>query len=538
MKKILFTALVAAATAPAMIAQSAVEAMQVSQSDFRGTARYMSMGGAFTALGGDLTAILQNPAGIGVYRRNEIGATVDLSVNRSNNVGMSGSNSKTKFACNNFGYVGVQNLGGTLQSISWGASFNRRAQFDRVTTGYAGSTATSLSNYIASFSNGFTESELNFGTGYNPYENGDVDWLSALAYNSYLINPKSGSSNSYNGLYQNGTNGDALLDVYESGYMDEYNFSLGGNISNTVFWGIGVGVTDLNYKRYTNYSESMENANAYNDYRGGVASGSDAGFELGNNKRITGTGWKVSLGVIVKPTNELRIGASVHTPEYWSLTEDYEGTVDYSYYDPSAPEATNNPTTGTEYTDFASFDWRLRSPWRFNVGVAGVIGSDAIVSVEYERKAYNNMNVKNAVNDGWGYNDYYQDNTSVNDNIHSYTRAGNIVRLGLEFRVTPQFSLRAGYNIETSSIKDDVKNGLVEVMTSSTDPSYSLNKTYQNVSVGLGYRWNNWYIDGAYVYGNRKSTLHPYTSFSGGEAPSFDVAEDNHSAVVSLGFKF
>jgi len=126
----------------------------------------------------------------------------------------------------------------------------------------------------------------------------------------------------------------------------------------------------------------------------------------------------------------------------------------------------------------------------------------------------------------------------VTDNIHNYTRGGNIVRLGLEFRVTPQFSLRAGYNIETSAIKDDVKDGKVEVMTASTDPSYSLNKTYQNVSVGLGYRWHNWYIDGAYVYGNRKSTLHPYTSFDGGNAPSFDISEDNHRAVVSLGFKF
>jgi hypothetical protein len=536
MKKLLFTAIVAAATTPAIMAQSAVDALQVSQNDFRGTARYMSMGGAFTALGGDLSAVTQNPAGLGIYRRSEIGATIDLSFANSSSNGL--TNNKTNFACNNFGYVGTTELSGAMETFSWSVSYNRRNQFNRVTSAYAPSTQTSLSNYIASFSGGYSTSELDFGENYNPYE-ADVDWLSALGYASYLINPVSGTTG-YRGLYQNGTNADAALNVYESGYMDEYNFSFGGNFSNTVFWGLGIGVTDLQYKRYTAYSESMENALAYNDYRGGLVN-SNAGFELGNNKRIAGTGWKIDFGLIFKPVNEFRIGAAIHTPQYWSLDQDYQGTVDYSYYDTTAPEVTGNPTTGNEYTDFASFSWRLKSPWRFSLGAAAVLGNNAIVSVDYERIAYNDMTVKNAVYEsGWGgdYYEFYQDNQTVNSQIREYSRGGNIVRAGLEYRLTPQFSVRAGYNVELSNIKDEAANNQVEVVTAGTDPSYSLNKTTQNVSVGLGYRFGSWYLDGAYVYGNRKSTLHPYTSFTGGDAPVFDVTNDTHSVVVSLGVKF
>jgi opacity protein-like surface antigen len=241
-----------------------------------------------------------------------------------------------------------------------------------------------------------------------------------------------------------------------------------------------------------------------------------------------------------RPVNEFRIGAAIHTPTYYDLKTEYQGAVDYSFYDPTADKVTDmNPTQGNEYTDYALFDWRLKSPWRFNIGVAGVIGSQAIISLDYERLAYNDMKIQNAIYDSWGGSTRYEDNDPMNEDIRNYTRGGNIVRLGLEYRVTPQFSVRAGYNVQASNIKSEAADSEIEVVTSGTDPSYSFDKTVQNVSAGLGYRFSNgWYIDGAYVYNNRKSTLHPYTSFNGGTAPSFAVTDNNHSVVVSLGYRF
>ena len=66
MKKILF--IIAASLMPvALSAQSAIDAYAMSQTDFRGTARFMAMGGAFGALGGDVTSMNQNPAGTVSY---------------------------------------------------------------------------------------------------------------------------------------------------------------------------------------------------------------------------------------------------------------------------------------------------------------------------------------------------------------------------------------------------------------------------------------------------------------------------------------
>ena len=121
----------------------------------------------------------------------------------------------------------------------------------------------------------------------------------------------------------NGTVGDALFNVRERGYIDEYNISFGGNVENIVNWGISFGITDLDYTRLTYYSESMENAlipNATAEQPRG-----NAGFDMSNYKHISGSGWNIKAGVIVKPINEFRIGFAVHTPTWYRLDQSYEG---------------------------------------------------------------------------------------------------------------------------------------------------------------------------------------------------------------------
>lgn len=43
--------------------------------DLNGTARFVGMGGALGALGGDISTVGTNPAGIGIYRSNEVMAS-------------------------------------------------------------------------------------------------------------------------------------------------------------------------------------------------------------------------------------------------------------------------------------------------------------------------------------------------------------------------------------------------------------------------------------------------------------------------------
>lgn len=531
----------------ASMAQSAIDAMQVTQSDFRGTARFMSMGGAFTALGGDLSTMGQNPAGIGVYRSSEIGVTLDINA-QSTKTPMTSSypyhTTQTKVGCNNFGYVGATNLYGALKSFNWGVSYNRVASFDRRYRGYIPTIGTSLTNYVAAFSNGYPASGLALGDDldkYNPYFDTDYDWLSILAYNSFMINPTgtSGQGNSYSGLFNQNTAGDALYEVREKGYVDEYNISFGGNVENVVYWGLSIGITDLDYRKYAYYSESLGNAEVPADDGKNVTNGSFV-YDLYNNKQITGSGWNLKAGVIIRPINELRIGVAVHTPTWYTFDQRYYADVDYSY----VPTDFNGEPTGdqvhnSDYTEEAYFKWKLASPWKFMIGAAGVIGNQAIVSVDYEYAGYNSMSVKTPYSyDAYGNGYDYESDETINDNIKSYFKSTNTVRLGLEYRVTPQFSVRAGYNVSTSNTKKEAYDNYIQVQTTGTDPSYYFNNTTQHISFGLGYKYKQWYIDGAYVYTHKDGRYSAFTSFDGNIAPCQKLVDNNSSIVLSTGFKF
>ncbi|MBJ2183825.1 MAG: hypothetical protein JFR38_04835 [Muribaculaceae bacterium] len=530
MKKLLLPA-IALAIPAAMLAQSATDAYTLSQTDLRGTARFMSMGGAFTALGGDLSAVTLNPASLGVYRSSEIGATLDISFRNYKTAGSEGSLSEkqTKAYCNNFGYVGVVRLDGTMRSFAWGASYNRTASFDRITNGYTNPTQTSLSNYIAAFTNGTYAGDMDFVENkYNPYADSDINWLSILAYNSYIINPNNRASDEYVGLYMNGTHGDAVFQSRERGYVDEYNFSFGGNVSDVVNWGVNIGITDLSYTRDVLYSESMEGA--YIPNSAGKFVNGNAGFDLYNSQSVSGNGWNLNFGVIIKPINEFRIGLSVKTPTWWNLQHAAAAETDYRY----TPAGSGSTLEGNEYTDGASFDSRLNSPWHLNVGVAGVIGGKGIISLDYERIAYPDMKVKHQ--NGW-YGDFVSADY-VNQDIKDYFQAANALRIGAEYRVTPQFSIRAGYAWQGASVKEEAERGDIEVLTAGTDPSYTFNKTTNQLSFGAGYRYKGWYIDAAYVYKSRSSEYHAFADWDGFRAPTGKIDEHTSSIVLSTGFRF
>ena len=52
-------------------AQDSYDAARFASSDLNGTARYVGMGGALGALGGDISVMSTNPAGTGLFRSNE-----------------------------------------------------------------------------------------------------------------------------------------------------------------------------------------------------------------------------------------------------------------------------------------------------------------------------------------------------------------------------------------------------------------------------------------------------------------------------------
>lgn len=540
-------------------AQSAIDAYRFSQPDLRGTARFMGMGGAFGALGGDLSTLSQNPAGIGVYRSNELGFTLDLDVQKSTSDarGLKTSDNQTKFYLDNIGGVATIRLGSSvIPNLNFGFTYNKAVSFNRRYKGSIDKLQTSMSNYIAGIANNqeLTVPDVETTDTYDPYNPNDggiqAPWLAILGYDSYLINPKGNPNNpSWMGQFGDRTSGKANFDVTERGSVDEYNIAFGGNISNVVYWGMNFDIINFDYRLDAGYGEDLTGAYVYNPTTDIVAP-TDSRWRMRNAYRANGTGFNYQLGVIVKPIQELRLGLAFHTPTWYNLTETYSAGTSMQYYGQNLSASTNDGYPGSQ-------DYNFNSPWKVIASVAGVIGSKFIISADYEWNGYKTMKFSEANNyyggdgywdDPWDYDYYSVTPASLNNDPYAYEnediknvyRHTDTFRIGAEYRVTPSFSVRAGYSHVSSPVESKAKNNDMTIFTAGTIPNYRFDNDTNYITCGLGYRHKGFYIDLAYVYKQMTSEYHAFTPDpkSSYQSPSAKLTFNNSRIVLSTGLKF
>lgn len=518
------------------MAQSAMDGYQFSQNDLKGTARFMSMGGAFGALGGDLSVISQNPGGIGVYRNSEIGLTFDLDAQKSTTdaYGLKTGVDNTNFLVNNIGGVATLRLANPsgLRNLNFGFTYQKAASLNRKYKGSFNNLNNSMSNYVAGVTNtgGATVADLTTTSSYDPYNPDDggwvAPWLSVLGYDSYLISPTGDPEKpKWVGQWGDGTKGNGYFDVEESGSVDEYNVSFGGNVNNVLFWGMDFGIVDFNYTQNSLWGENLDNAYVDTD---GALTRMSADWSLYNHYAVSGNGFNYKLGFIVKPIQELRLGFAFHTPTWYNINETFYGDVEYNY---GAGATTGNAQSNNGYDGYNSYNFR--TPWKLLFSAAGVVGNSLILSADYEWEPMSGMRFSDANWDGYSYgmNDAFYD---TNEDIKSIYRSTNTFRVGAEYRVTPQFSLRAGFANVSSPVKTEVKNGAVNMYPAGTNPSYTLGNTTTYITCGLGYRYQRFSIDLAYVYKHRTSDFYAYppdTKVGLSSVPTATLTT-NHSQVV------
>ena len=500
MKKLLLSSL-ALGCGVAAFGQSAIDTFRFAAPDMKGTARFMSMGGAFGALGGDLTTLSQNPAGIGVYRSHELGFTLNLDCQQSTSdaQGFKTTDNQTKFLLNNIGGVATLKLNSsTFPNFNFGFTYNKAASFNRRYRGTIHQLSNSMSNYIAGVSNGekLTLGVVQAVDGYDPYNPNDggfvSPWISILGFDSYLVSPIGNPDQPrWTGLWGNGTSGLGNFSVEERGHVDEYNIAFGGNIANVVYWGMDFGIIDLNYSQTAIWGESLNGA--YVDDNNGGLTQTKADWRMKNLYSASGSGFNYKLGIIVKPIQELRIGFAFHTPTWYNINESYAARVNYNYnglpHIDGTFADTNDGFPGSNSYDF-------RTPWKLMASIAGVIGNNFILSADYEWTAYDKMKFSYA-DGGYGYYEYddpwyYAPTRSAgpvddpyyltNKDVSDYYQTTHTFRLGAEYRVTPQFSVRAGYSFVSSPVKSDVKDNKKNIYTSGTNPSYSFDNTTNYVT--------------------------------------------------------
>ena len=486
-------------------AQYASDALRFSQTNYGSSSRFKGLGNAQTSLGGDISSLGGNPAGLGMFTRSEFSLTPEFNnvQNKATFLGQSSTGSKSQLNLNQAGVVWYNpvvkkpgaDLNKGLLSFNLGIGYNRNNDYTS-TVQYGGVNANnSIGTYFNELAQGFSPDDLNTGFGLE---------LPDMAFKNYLID-QVGSSSDY--ISVTGTGNNQVQNITRSGSTSELNFSAGLNFSNQLYLGASLGIVNVHYVSDSEFNESGTNRSVDPD---NIYRGNNYTLSYRQNQTTDGSGVNARLGLIFKPVNTFRIGATFQTPT-WMRVEDHT----YEVLDTKYNVANGNLTN--DYVEYP-FTYSLRTPYKGSLGASVILGANALLTADVDYVDYASMKFSTTsdYNDS-GSRDVVMSNN--NDVRNQYTGAMNY-RVGGEYKIG-QLSLRAGYGLNGSPYKDDDDNVF--------DTKY--------YSGGLGYRFSQFYFDAAYQRVETNNTYNPYLLNDLSE-PTATVKSQRNNVFLTFGVKF
>ncbi len=539
MKKILTMILIAAFAATAARAQSAYDAANIAQKDLNGTARFVGMGGAMSALGGDISTIGTNPAGIGIYRSNDAMLTFGYSSTgtESKYDGNTFEANKNRWNFDNIGFVLSTKISNVapLRYVNFGFNYHKSKSFYKNMNMQGDLRGLSQTFQMATQADGLTPDYWD-DSRYGHFDNPDIGWLSALGFNGWLINPDLTTTPTDfpytdadgNQIYTE--DGKPLYedydyytsiagnDVYlrdfhsrERGGIDQYDFNVAFNVNDRFYFGITLGAYDVDYSKYTYYDE---------DY------GTGAGYLLESFNWIKGAGVDLKFGTIFRPiaASPLRIGLSVHTPVFYKLTYTTGAYLQSDVFI-GDERVTYQVDTQAQLNGDMEREFQLQTPWVFNASLGYTVGNFLALGAEYEYEDYSSMKF------------HYHDGELMDyetDQVKQTLKGVSTLRVGVEYKPIPAFSLRAGYNYSSALHKSGAYKAL-PINSINTDTDYANNRALNTFTLGIGYRGSWLYADLAYKYDTYKSDFYPFENV---DLTAAEVTNTRSQVLLTIGTRF
>jgi hypothetical protein len=511
--------------------------LSLSQREAVGTARSMGMGGAFTSLGADMASFGYNPAGFGMYQRNEVSVSLGLGISRAKNYNAydTSNNSNTRVVINNVGAsFKIYESSGTLTAVNFAFGYNKTADYNFDMSYQSSATISSLADAFADIANGGplsinSNNKITDSNGYSDYDMNPYYWSTVMGYKAGLINLGA------NGWYPDEIGGNAQMSQYTSlqsrGSAGEFSFAFGFNINNIVYLGASLDIQSISRKQTIYYNE-------YIDYPEGTRpSGTDMPYQLqqfkfGQSMHIDGSGIGAKFGVVVRPIEALRIGFAIHTPTYYSLAYRYVASLSSTALsagdNPYDWEVINGNVYADEMTpvlqDGGEHRWTFTTPTRLLAGISYAIGQYAVISADYQYDAYRALKI-NYTPAETGYN---------NDTFRNNLKGTHTVRAGVEAKPLPWLALRVGGGFRTKVLANEFNH--IAFSEPVADKMWY-------ASAGLGFRLSKvTSIDVAYQYRNTRYSDYNsfYTSLGSitNESPLYGLDIIKHNIALTFAFRF
>ena len=444
MKRILFIAMPLVFSFVAVRAQNEMQALRYSRYNPFGTARFAAQGGAIGALGGDFSATLANPAGLGFYRSPEFSFSPSLYWvnNRANYLGGTTEDSQLKFNVGSLGFVSARDL-------------ERRGGFEgaALAVGY---------NTLVNFNNRVTLQGINHNSSllddFLWHANADPDNLSPfyeqLAFDTYLMPYDSTAGEFWHDMQLDGYGQEQYRSHETQGYIGEYSISGAFNYNNLLYLGASLGIHTVRFNEQI-YHEETDVGDQILDFRS---------FQFREFNSTRGWGYTARFGVIIRPAQLIRVGGTFQLPTYYNLTD--EKTTDMSSTWDSGSGIPDTEATSPE----GLYDYELKTPFRAGAHASLLLFRMASISAAYEYVDYSSARL-----DAYDYK-FFDENERVRQDFqatHNFS-AGAEVRLGT-------FYLRGGTRYLMSPYTDPRNDAHTWIYTG------GLGMRIENISFDISY---------------------------------------------------
>lgn len=330
-----------------------------------GTARSTGLNGAMGAVGGDLSSINVNPAGIAVYNNSEVNLTLG-SHSFNNNTSYYGpniSNKSTTFNTDQIGAVFIYKdaiITNDWSKVSFAINYQKTANFHT----------------------------RNFFDGNSGY----------ASYITHPNDPDNTYENAFNQKFYN----------YIDGKASKINLALAGQYGRNFYAGFSLNIHHIDFSQSTTLNELSD----------------DDDLDTSDNDKLdvlttetlneNADGFSINLGFIYKPINSVRLGVSYQSPTWYNATEDY------SIKELIANIPSEDIDAADPYIDSSYLDYQLRTPSKLNLSSALVIGKVGFINIDYMYKSYSDLNLN-------GLTDFREDNlyyTRILQNTHNLNIGG------------------------------------------------------------------------------------------------------------------
>jgi len=458
-------------------AQDITDGLRYSQNDLLGSARFTAMSGAFSSLGGDMSAIGLNPAGATTYSTNQYSGTLSF-YNQQNNSDYFGNLQNKSYASINDNFLSFDQIGGIWVFKSNTNDWNKFAvafNYNKEAT-YGNSLhiqgvnplGSSTLDYFLSNANGMAKDDLDLHTGENidnvySYLGENMGYSAQqafLAYQAYAINPVDDTDPNNTQYTGAGTYSQVAHNakINNTGHKSRMDFSVAATYEHQLQLGFSLTTYNIDY---------TQNNRLIEDHYAPI---SDLQLlQFNNTLSVEGSGLGIKLGLIYKPTNNIRFGIALHSPEWLEINESTKQSIHTEFGNGDVVDIAPNINNS-----FAPY--KVVTPTKIIAGGSLVIQKKGLISVDYTYQNYAGLHFKEKDTNA---DSTYFDN--LNDQINNQMQGVHNLRVGGELKLD-KLSLRAGTFMKNSPYKNQ------EDLNASN-----------GFTAGFGYKFGKIIMDASYI---------------------------------------